>query len=134
MKDNLDDKLDYLSSNIMKEIPLESPSKNFTNAVMSVIDMSVIEVKSEYKPLISNLAWGIIGFVFLAFFAILFQNDSNSISFGFEYFNTIEFNAQQFISNLSPKIYLSNIYVYAIVATISLFIGQIIFIANRYSL
>lgn len=131
MKDNLDNKLDDFSSKIMNEIPLELPSEGFTDAIMSKVINSTAKA-SEYKPIISNLTWGVIGFIFVFLFAVLFQNDNNTVLFSFDYLSMIDLNTQLFISKLSPQIYLSNIYIYALIITLSLFIGQIVFITKRY--
>ncbi len=61
-----DDKhLDYLAEKIVKEASLESPSSNFTNAIMSQIKALEANGATVYKPLISKTGWFFISIVLL---------------------------------------------------------------------
>ena len=63
MNQQEDKHLDHLAKKIMKEGSLESPSFNFTNAIMSQIKALEINSTTTYKPLISKTAWVIISII-----------------------------------------------------------------------
>lgn len=52
--------LDRLSEKVIKNMPLEHPSFNFTDSVMSQINTLKSSSAIIYKPLISKVGWGII--------------------------------------------------------------------------
>lgn len=65
MNQQEDKHLDDLTKKVIKEASLESPSLNFTDVLMSQIN--VIESSSTivYKPLISKMGWTFISILFL---------------------------------------------------------------------
>lgn len=60
MKENKDKNVEKLISVVMKDIPLESPSINFTTQVMATILTIEKNKVTLYKPLISRTGWVII--------------------------------------------------------------------------
>ena len=61
----------------MQELPLESPSSDFTSKVMGRIHAK--SVVTEYRPLISKTAWIIIGLLFLGALIWLYLNPSSNM-------------------------------------------------------
>lgn len=65
MKDNKDKHLDKLIDRVMGEMPLESPSMDFTANILSKINVLQKSEVTVYKPLISNNVWFFIGALML---------------------------------------------------------------------
>lgn len=63
MSDNIDKHIEKLVEKSMKKATLETPSINFTNAVMSQVNALEKNAVTTYKPLISKPMW----FAILAF-------------------------------------------------------------------
>lgn len=57
--------IDQLVEKMMKDTSLESPSSNFTNTIMSQVEVIANSDITTYKPLISKRAWLILGSVVL---------------------------------------------------------------------
>lgn len=64
MNDNTDKYLDNLSKKVIKSANIETPSFNFTDAVMSQVD-TVNKSSTTYKPLISRMGWTVVFAVLL---------------------------------------------------------------------
>ena len=76
-----DDKhLDHLAKKIVKEAALESPSINFTHAIMSQIEALEMSSATMYKPLISKTGWVVISMVLLGviLYAVFGSNTEGS--------------------------------------------------------
>lgn len=72
MKESENKYLDELSKKIIKEAALESPSFNFTDAIMSQV--GTLSAKSSvtiYRPLISKNGWLVIAIVFITLLVIM---------------------------------------------------------------
>ena len=73
--DTTEKHIETLTKKIMKEVPLESPSLNFTANVMSQLRPKTVSI--PYKPLISKKVW----FLVAACIAVLvFFSINNSVS------------------------------------------------------
>ncbi len=66
---------------LVKDAGLETPSVDFLDAVMSKVDVDQVNSSVLYKPLISNVAWMVIGFivVMVVCLLLLFDGGENSI-------------------------------------------------------
>lgn len=80
MNQQEDKQLDHLAKKIVKEASLESPSLNFTNAIMSQIKALEMNSATIYKPLISKTGWGVISMILLGaiLYVILGSNTESS--------------------------------------------------------
>jgi hypothetical protein len=79
MNDQTDKYLDELAKKVIKDAPLETPSFNFTNAVMSQVAALNNNKITTYKPLISKTGWIFISIGILTLiFIILFGNKTES--------------------------------------------------------
>lgn len=80
MNQQEDKYLDHLAKKVMKEAYLESPSFNFTDAVISQIEALETNTATIYKPLISKTGWSLISAVLLGviFYAIFGANTADS--------------------------------------------------------
>lgn len=61
MKDNMDKHLDKLIGKVMEDMPLESPSIDFTANILSKVKALPQSEATVYKPLISKNVWFGIG-------------------------------------------------------------------------
>lgn len=73
MKSNVDNHIERLTDKVLKDVPLESPSEEFTAHIMSKVEAIVLSPEVVYKPLISKPMWfiiiaGIIGLVTFSVF------------------------------------------------------------------
>jgi len=71
MKNNIDKHLEKLTNKIMNETPLESPSFDFTDNIMSQVEMIKTSDVTVYKPLISKSTWIIIALGFITLIGYL---------------------------------------------------------------
>ena len=60
MKEKEDKKIEQFVDRVMKEVPLESPSYNFTSKVMANVLATDKNKATVYKPVISKTGWLII--------------------------------------------------------------------------
>lgn len=70
--------LDNLTRKIVKDIPIESPSQDFTRNIMSAITAKSIS-KIKYAPLISWKSWAIAAIILLGLFFIPTEKSENSV-------------------------------------------------------
>ncbi|MEQ6124712.1 hypothetical protein AAON49_10955 [Pseudotenacibaculum sp. MALMAid0570] len=78
MEENNNKQVDAFLKKQLQEIPLESPSIDFTNHIMSVLDKESSK-STQYVPLISKKVWFAIVAVIVALFFIPFQKQEDSI-------------------------------------------------------
>lgn len=134
MKDE-DKYLDDLTKKIIKDTPLESPSFDFTNTVMSQINNLSDSMVTVYKPLISRTAWVLIGFVFLALilYVIFFSNQTETSPSG--WLNTIDFSqlSNNKLSNILSSFTMSKTFTYAFVLFGVMMCVQISFIKHHFN-
>lgn len=79
MEDNKDQILDSFAKKQLKELSLDSPSKGFTNAIMSTITAKEAKKVIVYQPLISKKVWLGIAVLIVGVFFIPFQTQEDSI-------------------------------------------------------
>lgn len=127
MKEKADKYLDDLTKKVIKESAIESPSFNFTNAVMSQIEVLSKKQEIVYKPLISKTTWGLILVSFLAIIIyVLFSgNEPESTN----WLGNINFNV---ITNALLSYKLSKTFTYAIVFFGLMICIQIPFLKNYF--
>ena len=131
MKNNIDKHLEKLTNKIMEETSLESPSFDFTDNIMSQVQIIKTSDVTVYKPLISKSIWILIalGFITLIGYLILGTTSQDS-----EALFTINFDAlfnNRFTKALSAMKF-SDTLMYAIVSLgIMLFI-QIPLLKNYF--
>ena len=80
MKNNIDKHLEKLTNKIMEETSLESPSFDFTDNIMSQVQIIKTSDVNVYKPLISKSIWILIalGFITLIGYLILGTTSQDS--------------------------------------------------------
>ena len=72
-------KLDAFLKKQIQEMPLESPSKNFTSNIMDILNDEQVSVKIQYKPLISKKIWLAVAAVIVAVMFIPFQKQEGGL-------------------------------------------------------
>lgn len=123
--------LDKLVGDMMKEVSLESPSKDFEFHVMSGIKNLSPHETIIYKPLISKKTWVLLAIGFIVFmcylmFGITWQDSESVITINFDaLFNN------SFIQALN-KLKFSNIFTYAILSLAFMLLLQITLLKNYY--
>ncbi|GAA4900125.1 hypothetical protein GCM10023311_27000 [Flaviramulus aquimarinus] len=90
MKENADKYLDDLTKKVINESAIETPSFNFTDAVMSQIEELNTSHVTVYKPLISKTTWVLVFIGFLA--VILYVLLTGASSEGSIWLNEMGFN------------------------------------------
>ena len=74
--------LDKLAKKVIKTLPLERPSLDFTATIMTKIEARQTSSITTYKPLISKKAWLIISMIVAGLLIYLFTLDSSEASSG----------------------------------------------------
>ncbi|AXP81791.1 hypothetical protein CJ739_2725 [Mariniflexile rhizosphaerae] len=137
MNEQTDKYLDQLAKKVMKDAPLETPSFDFTNTVMSQVSGLSHNKVIAYKPLISKTGWIfiLVGFLILVFF-VLFGNQTSSSG----WLNTIDFSMfsnngiAQALSNFKiPSFTISKTLTYAIVLFGVMVCIQISFLKHHFN-
>lgn len=96
MEENKNKQIDAFLKKQLQEIPLDSPSKDFTSRIMDVIDQEESTVTTVYKPLISKRVWIFVAATIAAIFFIPFQETEGSL------FNKLSLDLS-IIGNLNPS-------------------------------
>jgi hypothetical protein len=105
--------LDNLSKKIIQRVAVESPSFNFTDAVMYKVNALSESKVTVYKPLISKTSWFIIGFCVLGLvsYILLFGSKTESS-------NLLQYLDLSMLSKIDidvlPSVSLSKTFTYAI--------------------
>ncbi|WP_298556685.1 hypothetical protein [uncultured Algibacter sp.] len=105
--------LDSLSRKVIEEASVESPSFNFTNAVMSKVNALQESKATVYKPLISKTSWILIslGAIALVLYVLFFGSNEASSN----WVKSIDFGALSNINlNIIPSVSLSKTFTYAV--------------------
>lgn len=99
MNQQEDKYLDQIAEKIMKDASLESPSFNFTDAVMSRVEaLEGNNAVITYKPLISKVGWFFILITLLGAIAyVLFGSNAESLG----WLNGIDFSAFPSLKNVN---------------------------------
>ena len=85
MKENADKHLDNLSRKMIGKTALESPSFDFTQAVMSQVKALKISRATTYVPLISSRIWLLISLGVVSIIGYVLFGSSNTETTWFEY-------------------------------------------------
>lgn len=131
MEENKNQQIDAFLKKQLQEIPLESPSKNFTSNIMDVLQEKESSIATLYKPLISKKVWIFVAAAIVAVFFIPFQKteDSllNKVSLDFSFLEKIN------LSGIFDGISISSTSAYvAFFFTIMIFI-QVVFLKNHFN-
>lgn len=78
MEENKNTQIDAFLKKQIQEMPLESPSKDFTSNLMSVLEEETSQ-STQYVPLISKKIWIGIAALIVAIFFIPFQEQEGSL-------------------------------------------------------
>jgi len=87
MKENSEQRLDKLTNKIIKSTKLESPSANFTSAVMAQIE-GLETIKLVHQPLISKRAWLVVAIILAGIMSYVFFGNGESLG----WFEGIDFS------------------------------------------
>lgn len=113
MEEQANKNLDNLSEKIMKKTTIESPSFNFTDAVMSKVNVLQDSNATVYKPLISKASWFLISLAVLGLvlYILLFGAKTESS-------NLLQYIDLSMLSKINidvlPSVSLSKTFTYAI--------------------
>ena len=95
MEENNNKQLDAFLKKQIKELPLESPSKNFTANIMSALHAESALSHIKYKPLISKKIWLAVAAVVVAVLFIPFQKQEGGllekVSIDFSFIDKLNF-------------------------------------------
>ncbi|NJB69990.1 hypothetical protein GGR42_000452 [Saonia flava] len=83
----MDKHIDELTGKLLREMPLESPSKDFTTNILSKIEKLPQSSALVYKPLISKKSWFVIGLLVLGSMGYLFFGPTIQETGWFSYIN-----------------------------------------------
>jgi len=131
MKDNVDNYLDDLAKKVIKDTAIETPSFNFTDAVMSKVSKLSVNKSTIYKPLISKTTWVFVSIVFLAviFYTLSFGTQTESSS----WLSKIDFSVLSTKEVLLPSFKISKTFMYAFVLFGIMFCIQIPFLKHHFN-
>lgn len=132
MKENENKYVEAFTDKVLKDTKLESPSFDFTDAVMSQVEAIQYSKATRYKPLISKPVWVVISIGFLSFVAyLLFQKNTKSSS---EWFTNIDFSLifDNALTKLFSNLQFSNIFVYAMLLFAIMLCVQISWLKNYF--
>jgi hypothetical protein len=94
MEENKDTQIDAFLKKQLQDLPLESPSQNFTANIMDVIQQEESAASIQYKPLISKKIWFLVAAAITAIFFIPFQKTEGSllekVSFDFSFLDQVK--------------------------------------------
>lgn len=133
MKENADNFLDDLAKKVMKEAPIESPSFNFTDAVMLQVEALNKNQATVYKPLISKKTWVLILVSFLSIIIYIMFFGTQTETSG--WLSKIDFSAlsNNKLSYTLPSFKTSKIVIYAVVLFGIMFTIQIPFLKHHFN-
>ena len=131
MNNDTEKLLDKLVDDMMKEVSLESPSKDFEFHIMSSIKNLSSQEIIIYKPLISKKAWVLLAVGFIAFmvyliFGVTWKDSESIITINYDVlFNN---SLTQSLGNLK----FSNIFAYAILSLAFMVLVQVTLLKNYF--
>lgn len=134
MNDKEKELLDDFTKKMVKDLPIEKPSKNFSSNVMDAINNLEVEtIKSSYEPLISKRAWFIIIASLIASMILLLKTTPIKTP---EFMSKIDLSG--IISNplsfdMSISFSASNVTIYGFVFLAIMAVIQFGFIKNYYN-
>lgn len=129
MEENKERELDIFVKRVVHEIGLEQPSIDFTESVLSKIQVQTQKSAISYKPLISKSAWWVLATIFFGIcIYVIFGNPPMEIAWpAFSGLNKLT------AFNLSVKIpfqSVSNAYVYGFLG-LTFFMGIQVFVLKH---
>jgi len=131
MEDYKDKSLDDFVKKILNEAGLEKPAKDFTESVLSKIELIGKKNSVQYTPIISKPTLGAIVFLVIAVFAYVIFTNSAIETTG--WLNTLKLNklAAFNVSLKMPELFISNTYVYAFIG-LAFFVGIQVFLLKHH--
>jgi len=130
MEENKKSQLDAFLKKQIQELPLESPSKDFTLGIMDVLSEEESTI-TKYVPLISKKVWFLIVAAVVAIFFIPFQKTEGGllekISIDFSFLNKISF------SGLTDALSVSNTAFYGILLFSIMVFVQIVYLKGYFN-
>ena len=103
MEENKQQQIDAFLQKHIQDIPLESPSRDFTSHIMNAIQQEEASSVIKYKPLISKKVWFLVAAAVAAIFFIPFQKEKGGwleeVSFDISFMEKI--NLSELFSGLS---------------------------------
>ena len=133
MSDKQMDRLDAFTRKVVREIPLEKPSKDFSKNVMAEIyALEKRRVSQQYEPLISKKVWLLLLVFFIVMFLWVFNNSEGEATSTFSWVDLSSFTeliSFDFLLNFK----VSDVTVYAFVFMAIMVSVQIGYIKNYYN-
>ena len=130
MEDHKNLQIDAFLKKQIQEIPLESPSKDFTSNIMGVLEKETSKI-TQYVPLISKKVWAGIAALIVAVFFIPFQEKEGSIfekiPFDFSFLDKVSF------SGVFDGLTISSTTLYAMLLFSMMVFVQIFYIKGYFS-
>lgn len=131
MEENKQTQLDAFLKKQLQEIPLESPSQNFTSNIMDVIQQEQSAV-IKYKPLISKKIWFVVAAAIVAvFFFIPFEKKEGGllekVSFDFSFLDQVN------ISGLFSGLSVSTTTFYALLFFAIMILIQVVYLKGYFA-
>lgn len=131
MEENKNKKIDAFFKKQFQDIPLESPSKDFTSNIMDMIQQEEVSTTAAYKPLISKKVWILVAAAFTAVFFIPFQKTEGSllseVSFDLSFLQNISF------SNVFDGISVSSTVFYGFLFFGIMLLIQVLFLKDHFN-
>lgn len=123
MSNNVEKQLDSLSNKILKEAPLDMPSLDFTDTVMSQIEAAPQSSVTKYKPLLPKQFWIVVVTLMIALLSYVFSNNTTITS---GWFSKVNFD-------ILPEFSISKIAVYTIVLFGMMVVIQVPILKNYFN-
>ena len=106
------EEIDAFAKKYIKEIPVESPSVNFTANLMKTISQLQTEKTIVYKPLISKKGWFLVISAVIAIIVLTFKNSEEGLftlpEMNFSFLEKLNFSgAFESVSVSTPTLYLA---------------------------
>lgn len=131
MEENKEKKLDGLVRKSVREVGLETPSNNFTEMLLSKIE--VIPGKSvatTYQPLITRLGWGVIALIATGVSALIL---SGKVDTRLEWMESVNFadSIQTAIFDIVPEVTLSYTVIYSLLIFSACVVIQVLLLKHH---
>lgn len=106
--------LDKLAKKVIKKLPLETPSFDFTATIMAKIEATETSSITTYKPLISKKAWLVISAIVAGLIIYLFSLDGSQTSSGMLDKVDLSMVTDNKLVNTVSSVMMSKILIYAV--------------------
>ncbi len=131
MEENKNKQLDAFLKKQIQDIPLESPSKDFTSNIMDVLQEKESVVTTIYKPLISKKVWIFVAAAIAAIFFIPFQDSEegllSKVSFDFSFLEKLN------LSGILDGVNVSSTSLYVAFFFTTMIFIQVVFLKNHFN-